>query len=288
VRARGLAALLGLATSLLSPSPARAHHVPGHGGSEGVRNINSLGNRGGKVRSRVMLLDELSVQASSVVPGLRNDLSLLGEYAPVPQFSFGAQLPLAILAEEGAPVVVGYGDTRAFVRYTPHADKLVHRTLTFNLAASFPTRTYRTLVDPGKVWSATPSAIFTRTYGGWFWQAIALASVESRPAGVALEASVGGQAGGRLLRDRLALGGGVLVDTRAMNWCVSPSRDIAPCLHGRAGEVGREVGSTRATALATASVTLADRWSLMFGIQLPFSRKRDFDLGLSLGVQAAF
>ncbi|MFO7564645.1 MAG: hypothetical protein R6X02_18525 [Enhygromyxa sp.] len=285
---RLFAPALACLLALLGPGLARAHHVPGHGASEGVRSINSLGNRGGKAGSRILLLDEFNWQPSAQTPGLRNELSLLGEYAPGAGFSFGGQFPFAVIDEVGRPPVAGYGDTRAFVRFTPHADKLIHRTLTFNLTASFPTRTVRVTVDPGRVWSATPSVIFTRTYGDWFWQAIALASVETRPAGIALDLSAGGQAGGKFAGGRVALGGGVIVDARAANWCSRPGGELEACTSSRAGEDQREPGSIRATALATGSVNLDMRWSLIFGVQVPFTVKRDFDLGATAGVQAVF
>ncbi len=285
---RRFAMLIATLLALLTPRLAAAHHVPGHGGSEGVRSINSLGNRGGKVSSRILLLNEFVWQPTALTPGLRNDLSLLGEYAPVPAFSFGAQLPFTLVDEVGRPPVAGYGDTRAFLRFTPHADKLIHRTLTFNLAAGFPTRTVRVTVDPGRIWSVTPSVIFTRTYGAWFWQAIALASLETRPAGLALDVSAGGQAGGKFAGGRVALGGGVVVDARAANWCASPDHTLAYCDTSRAGEDSREPGSVRATALATGSVKLGKRWALTFGVQIPFTVKRDFDLGLSAGLSAVF
>lgn len=285
---RRLALMITLALALLGPRVASAHHVPGHGSSEGVRSINSLGNRGGKVGSRILLLDEFAWQPTARTPGLRNDLSVLGEFAPVPAFSVGAQLPFAVIDEAGRPPVAGYGDTRVFVRVTPHADKLIHRTLTFNIAASFPTRTIRVSVDPGRIWSVTPSLIFTRTYGDWYWQALALASVETRPAGLALDASVGGQAGGKFADGRVALGGGVIVDTRVANWCARPDDAIEACATSRAGEDRREPGSVRATALAMGSVNLDARWSVILGVQVPFTVKRDFDLGVTAGVQAEF
>jgi hypothetical protein len=274
--------------ALAIPRFAWAHHTPGHSGSEGVRNLNSLGNRGGKALSRILILNDFGWQPTAFTPGLRNETSVLGEYAPVSSFSFGAQAPLLIVDEIDRPTKVGYGDTRAFVRFTPNADKLVHRTLTFNLGASFPTRTVHVTIDPGRVWSATPSVIFTRTYGDWYWQAIGLGSVETRPAGIALDFSAGGQAGGRLADGKLALGGGVIMDVRAANFCASPDGPIAYCSTSRAGEHAREPGSIRATAIANGSVLVHPKVLLLFGVQVPFTVKRDVDLGLTLGLQVLF
>jgi hypothetical protein len=287
-----LLVVLALVLPALAPARARAHHVAGHGSSEGVRGINSLGSRGGSARTRLMLLDEFTHSGGGLVPGQRNELTLLGEFAPVPSFSFGAQLPFSIIAEQPTDlpnrVQAGYGDTRAFLRVTPFADKLIHRTLTLALSASFPTRTIHSVVDPGRLWSITPSLIFTRTYSKVYWQLLTFASTEWRPAGVALDLSAGAQVGGRMLDGKLAAGGGILVDTRAVNACRDVEGELAYCAGNRAGEQNREVGSTRATALATFAWNINTRWSLNLGLQVPFTPKRDFDIGASLGVMVVF
>lgn len=291
-----LALAIVLALALLLPARALAHHVPGHGSSEGVRSINSLGGRGGAASSRLLLLDEFSHSGGGLVPGQHNTLSLLGEYAPVPAFSFGLQLPFTVLAEqpiEGPDRVrAGYGDTRVFARVTPFARKLIHRTLTLGVTASFPTRTVRGSVDPGRTWSVTPSIIFTRTYERLFWQLLTFASVESRPAGVALDLSAGGQVGGRLAAGKLALGAGALVDVRTVNACRSVEGELDYCAGSRAGEHERQVGSIRATGLATFAWNFHQAktasWALNLGLQVPFTPRRDFDVGASVGLQVVF
>ena len=292
-RRRGLVvALLGMLALMLAPSRARAHHVAGHGSSEGVRSINSLGSRGGSARTRLMLLDEFSHAGKGIVPGQRNELSLLGEYAPIPALSFGAQLPFTVIAEQpGAGpsrVRAGYGDTRAFIRITPHAAKLIHRILTVGVWASFPTRTFRSVVDPGRIWSVAPSVIFTRTYARLYWQVIGLGSVEWRPAGVALDLSAGGQVGGRMLQGKITAGGGVLVDVRAVNGCRSAEGELSTCTGSRAGERDRPIGATRATALASFAWNINARWSLNLNLQIPFTPRRDFDVGAALGASVVF
>lgn len=292
-RGRSSTGLLALALLCsLAPSRAWAHHVAGHGSSEGVRSINSLGSRGGSASTRLMLLNEFSHSARGLVPGQRNDLTLLGEYAPVPAFSFGAQLPFTVIAEQpvDAPnrAQMGYGDTRAFVRLTPFADKLIHRTLTVAVSASFPTRTVRSTVDPGRIWSATPSLIYTRTYARLYWQVLGFAAMELRPAGVALDLSAGGQVGGRMLDGKLAAGIGALVDVRAVNACRSVAGELDYCAGNRAGEQEREVGSTRATALATFAWNIDARWSLNLALQAPLTARRDFDVGASAGLGLVF
>ena len=292
---RHLVSALTLALALclwLSPSRARAHHVAGHGSSEGVRSINSIGNRGGSASTRILLLNEFTHSGRGLVPAERNELTLLGEYAPVRSFSFGVQLPFLLIAERprDAPdqLLAGYGDTRAFVRFTPYADKLIHRTLTIAATASFPTRTVQTTVDPGRTWSLTPSLIFTRTYSRVYWQLLAFGAGEWRPAGVALDLSAGGQFGGRMLEGKLAAGVGLLVDVRAINGCRSPAGDLSYCAGNRAGEQEREVGSTRGTAIANFAWNIDTRWSLVLSAQVPFTPRRDFDVGASLGVSVVF
>lgn len=91
--------------------------------------------------------------------------------------------------------MVGLGDTRAAVRVTLFADKLIHRLLTLGVSVSFPIKTVHLDVDTGRTWSATPNVLFTRTYLRLFWQVIGLASVEHRPAGTSLDVSGGTQIG---------------------------------------------------------------------------------------------
>ena len=284
--------VLACLACLLAPARAQAHHVAGHGSSEGVRSINSLGSRGGSTSTRLLLLDEFTHAGRGLVPAQRNELTLLGEYAPIPSFSFGLQLPFVIVAEHpvDAPdqVHAGYGDTRAFVRVTPFADKLIHRTLTIALSASFPTRSFHTTVDAGRSWSLTPSLIYTRTYAKLYWQLLGLATTESRPAGVALDLSAGAQLGGRLLDGKLAVGLGALVDVRTANACRNVERSLEWCPGNRAGEEEREVGSTRGTALGVFAWNIDESWSLNLAMQVPFTRRRDFDIGASLGLGVVF
>jgi hypothetical protein len=229
---------------------------------------------------------------SNSADGERGRERIVCTAAPIPAFSFGAQLPLTILAEQppGLPsdTRVGLGDTRVFMRVTPHTDKLIHRVLTLGLSAGFPTRTVRAGVDPGRSWSISSSLIFTRTYTKLFWQLLAFAATEWRPAGVALDLSAGAQLGARVARGRLALGFGMLVDVRTVNACRSPDDELGFCRDSRAGEAEREIGSTRATAIGTFAWTFHPRWSLNLGLQVPVTPKRDFDVGASLGLQVIF
>lgn len=291
-RARRVLGGLALTLAVLAwawPGLARAHHVPGHGSSEGVRSINTIGGRGGNAQTRLVLLTEFSHASTGLAPGQQYALSILGEYAPVPEFSIGAQFPLQIVDEQGLPAAVGYGDTRLQVRYTPHARKLIHRVLTLGVNASFPTRTVRSTADPGRTWSVTPNAIFTRTYARWYWQVLALSTVETRPAGTALDVGAAGQVGLRLLGGKLSPGVGLLAETRVATWCEPVGGGAQTfCREGRVTEQQRALGTTRPAAIAVLAWNFTDWGSLWVSAQVPFTRWRDNDVGASLGLQAAF
>lgn len=99
---------------------AYAHHVPGHGASEGVRSINSLGGTGGRAYSRFLLLNEFLYNNRGLNPGITDTFSLLGEYAPIADFSFALQAPLIFVRDRDSQgnTRVGYGDNRLQLHYT--------------------------------------------------------------------------------------------------------------------------------------------------------------------------
>ena len=278
--------LLGSVLALL-PSVAGAHHVPGHGASEGVRNLNSLGGGAGQATSRVMLLQEYSRNTTSLNPASTYNTSLLGEYAPRPWLSSGVQAPLLVVDEEAAPRKVGYGDTRTFIRLTPHADKLIHRVLTAGVAMSVPTRTLRFEADPGKVWTVSPMVMFTRTHLRAYWQLMGLTTVEHRPAGTAIDVTASGQVGYRAW-GKLGLGVGALADVRAANFCAEVGGGARYCSGNRATETQRHVGAVRIAHLTAVSYNFAPWGLLAANLQLPLTPKRDFDVAGSISVQAQF
>jgi hypothetical protein len=275
------------AAVLLVPALARAHHVPGHGASEGVRNLNSLGGGAGQATSRVMLLHEFSRNTTSLNPATTFNTSLLGEYAPHPWLSFGLQAPLLVVDEDAAPRKVGYGDTRAFIRLTPHAEKLVHRVVTTGVNMSFPSRTLRFEADPGKSWTVSPMVMFTRTHLRTYWQVMALGTVERRPAGTAIDATFSGQVGYRAW-GKVGLGIGALADIRVANFCAQVGGGSEYCSGNRATETEREVGAVRLTHLTNLSYSYATWGMVSASLQLPLSPKRDFDVAGSLSAQFQF
>jgi hypothetical protein len=285
-----LAAVAAALTVGLGGGPARAHHVPGHGASEGVRSINSLGGRGGRSQTRLLLLNELVYANTGLAPNVANSTSLYGEYAPIPELSIAAQAPLLVIRDLDAAgdTRIGYGDTRLQLRFTPHARKLVHRTLSTGITVSAPTRTVKLMVDPGPVTAVSPFVVFTRTYSRHFWQVIGLSVIENRRAGTAVDLSFGAQGGSKVLKGKLSLGLGVLFDLRLANFCADPDGDRSFCAHSRAGEAEREVGSLRALVLSTIAYNISPRWSVIGAIQGPVSPKMDFTVAGSVGAQVFF
>jgi hypothetical protein len=265
-----------------------AHHAPGHGMSEGVRTINSLGQRGGAAQSRLLWLSEFRSSTTSLNPGETLSTSLYGEWAPVPELSIGAQAPLLLVRERNQATKVGYGDTRVHFRYTPHADKLIHRVVTFGLNFSFPTRSVRLNVDPGKVWTGSLNAMFTRSYALFFWQVMALMSVDHRPAGVALDGGAGFQVGYRTIDKKWSVGGGLIGEMRLVSYCAQPDGTQRHCDQGRAGESNRTTGSIRPHALATLAYNPWSFSSFRMTLYLPVATQRDFDGALSFGWEVFF
>ncbi|MGH1347491.1 MAG: hypothetical protein ACRBN8_38385 [Nannocystales bacterium] len=284
VRASALAALC---TCVAAPGLARAHHVPGHGASEGVRNLNSLGGGSGQATSRLMLLQEYSRNSTSLNPATTYNTSLLGEYAPHPWISLGAQAPVLIVDEDSAPRKVGYGDTRAFFRLTPHADKLIHRVVTTGVNISVPTRSLRFEADPGRGWTVSPMVMFTRTHLRTYWQVMLLGTAEHRPAGTAFDVTASGQVGYRAF-GKLGLSLGALADVRVANLCAEVGGGSSYCSGNRATETERQVGSVRIAHLSGVSYSFASWGLLAANLQLPVTPKRDFNVAGSLSVQFQF
>lgn len=286
MRAWGLAAIVAATV----PRVAAAHHVPGHGASEGVRTINSLNGAGGRANTRLLVLNEFIWTRFGLNPGVTDSLSLVGEWAPKPWLSAAVQAPLLMFRAQDTNGVtkVGYGDTRVQLRVTPHARKLIHRVMTLGLNASIPTRTVRFTVDPGPIVAFAPYVVFTRTYMKWYWQVLGISTIEDRRAGTAIDVGVSGQVGARLAGGKLNLGVGALVDTRAATWCAQPGGGREFCAGNRAGELFRELGVVRGTALAAAAWNMHKRVAVVGSLQLPLTAKRDYSLGWSLGAQVFF
>ncbi len=276
-----------VAAFALLPTAARAHHVPGHGASEGVRNLNSLGGGSGQATSRLMLLQEYSRNTTSLNPATTYNTSILGEYAPHPWVSVGLQAPLLVVDEDAAPRKIGYGDTRAFVRLTPHADKLIHRVVTTGINVSVPTRTLTFEADPGRIWTVSPMAMFTRTHLRAYWQLMALGTFERRPAGTAIDGTISAQIGYRAF-GQLGLGVGALADVRLANFCAQVGGGSEFCTGNRATETEREVGALRMAHLTAISYSFSSWGMLAANLQLPLTPKRDFDVAGSLSIQAQF
>jgi len=288
--------LLALGSTLACPQIAAAHHTPGHGASEGVRNINSIGGTGGKAMSRLLVLNETYYTGQGLNPGVNETLSVYGEYAPVPAFSMGVQLPFAVaaFADDDYRPRAGLGDTRLAFRVTPHASKLIHRVFTTGLNLSLPTRTVRYRVDPGRVFQVSPYVIFTRTYELLYWQAIGMGVLDHRPAGVAVDLSVGGQIGSKLRGGKMTLGVGALADIRVSNWHAQPGGGYEFSTSTRPGEGlpassdERKIGALRMLGMIAMSIQTGKKTMLTASIQAPFTSLQDFSFGATVGFQILF
>ena len=277
-----------LALSLVVSSTALAHHAPGHGVSEGVRTINSLGRRGASAQTRLLWLNEMSTTSTSPSPGDTYSSSLYAEWAPWPEFSVGLQTPLLMVREFDQPIQAGYGDTRVALRYTPHADKLIHRVFTLGLSLSIPTRTLKLTVDPGAVWKGTLNVLFTRTYNQLFWQIMGLATIDTRPAGVGIDGGSGFQIGLRTKDKKISIGAGVLGELRLLNLCKQPQGNTLVCDGSRAGEASRDVGALRSHAVVTLAANLLKNSRIVGSVLLPLTSVADFDVATSLGWEMFF
>ncbi len=296
-QARGaLAATLGLLGVVASSQTAHAHHTPGHGASEGVRTINSIGGTGGKALTRLLFLNETFYTGQGLNPGINESLSVYAEYAPVAAFSFGVQLPftVAAFADNDFRPQAGLGDTRVTFRVTPHASKLIHRVFTTGVNLSLPTRTVRYTVDPGRVLQVSPYALFTRTYDLLYWQVIGIAVIDHRPAGVALDLSAGGQIGSKLAKGKMTLGLGTILDVRLANWHAQPGGGYEFSTATRPGEGlvkssdERKIGATRAVGMLAMSIQTGKRSMITATLQAPLSELQDFSVGGSIGFQMVF
>ena len=243
-----------------------------------------------------LLLNETSYTAQGLNPGVTYLLSLYGEYAPIPELSLAAQAPLQVNANKDndyAPQV-GYGDTRVSLRVTPHARKLIHRVLSTGFNLALPTRTVRFPVDPGRTWVVAPYLMFTRTYAQTYWQVIGLGSLESRPAGVGIDVTLGGQVGTRLFKSKFSTGFGLLTEVRVANWKGLPGGGYEFTTDSRPGEGlpntadERPVGATRLSGTLNAAYNFARWGSLIASAQLPLTTKQDFTFGGSFGFQVFF
>lgn len=279
----GLAMAAGLAAT---PGIARADHAPGHGASEAVRALNSLGGGTGAAVSRILVLQEASrSQRRTLVPHSAYVTSVLGEVSPHPWVSFGLQLPLQIIDEDRIAPAVGLGSVRVLTRVTLHADKLYHRVLSFGVNATMPTRTVQFTVDPGRTTVTAPYVVFTRSYHRAFWQIFATAPLETRPAGTALDLGAAAQAGWTFW-GKFAPSFGALATVRLASWCRVLDGGHAWCPRGRVTEIDRDLGTTSLYVTANVAWTFA-RWGMLAAsVQVPVTPQRDFDVGGSLGLQA--
>ena len=278
-----------MAATLLIGPPAFAHHSPGNGASEGIRAVTSLSGQSAKASQRAKLLQEVT-RTSNQPTGAATTAavtSVAASFKAHAWLSLGGQFPWAVIDEgSDAPLRHGYGDTTLEALLTPHGDRSKHRVATFGFRVSLPTRSYELTADPGKVYTATPLFAFTRKYSALYWQATTLTTLESRPAGVAWDASAGLSLG---IASERGFGAsiGAWVDARILAYCESPTGALDYCKEGRVTERERPTGATRAYVLNQVFYGMG-AFSAIAGMGLPLTARRDFDITLSLGLELAF
>lgn len=172
----------------------------------------------------------------------------------------------------GASLAVGREDERG------------KRPWAVGLQASFPTRTLRYTVDPGRQWGLTPSLRYSDGLARFFWYGQLLVPTEVRPAGTAIDVSPGLGAGFRSPFDLTPMLG-VHADVRALNVCRTTSGSEV-CPGGRATETDRGHGTVRAYVSGALVQGLGERWSMNLGAQIPFTSARDVEWALHWGVEA--
>lgn len=268
---------------------ASAHHAPGHGASEGIRAANSLAGRSARATERVMLLEELSAPTDQPggVSSLQSTTSLVGSVLLHPWVSVGAQLPWVVLNESGeSGMTTGYGDTTLEAIVTPYGDWLRHRVPSFGVRVSLPTRTFELEADPGKTYAVSPFAAFTRRYDTFYWQAVLLSTLETRPAGWAWDMSAGLSVGNEVAPG-LTLSLGSWVDMRLLAYCKAADGGTSYCEEGRVTERERGTFATRAYGLFNVAYALG-ALQLQAGVQLPLTPKRDFSYSGFLSAEWSF
>ncbi len=268
---------------------ATAHHNTGASPSESLRTLSSLGNNPAP-RQRIAAL--ASVMRSSEEPALSSQttygLSLLCNIRIAERFYGGLEAPFVVVDEDvNDQPIFGYGNTRLSFQWAlENEGRIGGSRFSLGMAVSMPTRTFAYETDPGKQWLFVPGFRYGHGYGNLFWYALALFPLETRPAGTAWDVSSGLGIGYRFL-SQLSISLGASVDVRAVTWCKGPS-ETQVCPAGRATESNRAHGATRASAVLSSSWDVTGDVSLLVNGQLPLTRRKDVEWGISGGAEVRF
>lgn len=281
-----------VASALSVAAPAKAHHGPADGASDGLKTLNVLRTNVASTRSRLLLLTEASRSSPGTTPSPATSatFSALGEYSPWSWASLGVQIPYTVTAPDGAhegsePVRHGLGNVRLLTSAVPL--RRAERATMLGLNVTLPTRTFTLPVDPGSVWVVSPLAVYAESSGDFGWQALLQTSIDGRPAGLAWELTAG-WLGSHRATPSLTLSLGWLVDVRLLTWCAQPNGTQEPCSGGRATEVDRSQGTTRVHASAGGFWQLHEAGGARLGVQFPMTASRDFDFQVIAGYQLTF
>jgi hypothetical protein len=105
----------------------------------------------------------------------------------------------------------------------------------------------------------------------------------SRPAGLALDASLVGF-GGYHLSDPVWVGLGAIAQVRVAAWCDAGDASRRHCSEGRETEVSRQGGALRVYGWPTLGVSVSESIELSLSARVPLSPLRDFDFAAQLAV----
>lgn len=271
------------------PGTGAAHHNVGHGQSESMRSLSTIGSeplprqRAGLIASAVRSTSEPTLNTATTY-----SLSALVSLRLVERVYLLGDFPAVLIDEdETSEMKWGYGDTRVGAQWVVgelREDRSPRFTLGMGL--SIPTRTFTFEVDPGRQWLVTPSLLYTDSYRSVFWFAALQLANEFRPAGYALDVSPSAAVGLQLAKP-WSFTLGLTGDIRALSTCNTPT-GTELCNEGRATESNRPWGATRLYALLATSVTLSKRWSIFANGQLPVTSRKDIEWAANLGAEAVF
>lgn len=268
---------------------AQGHHDVGHGPSEGLRNLVTMGSDPSP-HQRASLLTQVSRTTSE--PTLNSatvySLLLLADIRLHQRLYVGAQLPGVLIHDDLGETKPGFGNMTLGVTVPVGSfEREGAASWALGFQMTFPTRTFTYEVDPGKQWTYSPQLRYADASGRVLWYASLLTPLEHRPAGWALDISPA-LGIGYGLTSGLYLTLGTQFDVRVLSVCATVDGGSESCPSGRATEMDRPLGATRGYASLGLSSDFHRHWSLFSSAQVPLLSRRDIEWAVSLGVEARF
>ena len=267
---------------------AHAHHNVGQGAGESLRNLSTLAGDLSP-RQRAALMGEVSrgTEEPTLNTATTYSVSALLDIRAHRRLYLSAQFPLLFVDEDAVNgLKVGMGNTTVGLHVPVGSLQEGAASWVLGLNVSLPTRTFTYEADPGRQWSLTPGLRYGDTSGNFLWYGLLVSPIETRPAGTAVDVSPALGVGYRFFRT-LSVTTGLNADIRALSVCATLDGSQL-CPEGRATEVNRPVGATRAYAHLGLSWEMHKNWSLFSGGQLPVTAHRDLEWAANLGLEARF